>query len=146
MTERTGGCLCGAIRYRLLSEPYDTGWCHCDTCRRFSGSPAMTFSTVPLSDWQVETGAEHIRKVKTSSFGERQFCGKCGTGLTIHIDFQPDEIDFTVCTLDDPGDVRPGFHIFTGSRVPWFDPQDGLPRYERYRPDTRGLGGTEPPE
>ena len=145
MTDFLGGCVCGAVRYRLLSEPYDAGWCHCRVCQQWSGSPAMTFATVPLADWRVEQGAEHVRRVRTTNFGNRQFCGQCGSGLTIHIDFQPNEIDIAICTLDEPGRVAPGFHIFTASKVSWFETADHFPRHERYRPDTRGLDGTEPP-
>ena len=105
----------------------------------------MSFATVSMADWKLERGGEHVAKVRTSSFGERQFCNRCGSGLTIHIDFQADEIDFTICTLDDPGAVVPGFHIFTGSKVAWFETADRLPRHERFRPTTRGLDGTEPP-
>ena len=36
-----GGCLCGTIRYRLMSEPVDPGYCHCRMCQRFSGAPVM---------------------------------------------------------------------------------------------------------
>jgi hypothetical protein len=57
----------------------------------------------------------------------------------MHVDHQPDTIDFTVATLDDPGAVMPAFHIWFESRIPWFDPVDGLPRYAKFRPRTRGL-------
>jgi hypothetical protein len=142
---RSGGCMCGAVRYALESDPYDPGWCHCRTCQLFSGAPAVAFATVPVGDWRVDQGAEHVRSVESSSFGHRQFCGRCGTGLTLQVEHQPEEIDFTICTLDEPDAVRPGFHIFTGSRIAWFDTRDDLPRHEKFRPDTRGLEGTEPP-
>ena len=48
-------------------------------------------------------------------------------------------------TLDQPDAVAPGFHIFHASRIAWFETADDLPRHERFRPDTRGLEGTEPP-
>ena len=43
----TGGCMCGAVRYELKSEPFDCGWCHCRTCQLNSGAPAMVFASVP---------------------------------------------------------------------------------------------------
>ena len=61
------------------------------------------------------------------------------------VDHQPETVDFSVATLDHPGAVAPGFHIFWSSRINWFDPGDDLPRHEKFRPDTRGLDGTEPP-
>ena len=146
MTQASGGCLCGAVRYRLESEPFDGGWCHCRTCQLASGAPAMVFATVPEGDLVWTKGAELVRKVKSSSFGHREFCGECGTPFTMKVDHQPETVDFSVTTLDDPDAVRPGFHIFWASKLSWFDPGDNLPKHDRFRPDTVGLEGTEPPE
>ena len=146
MDEWTGGCLCGTVRYRLASKPFDAGWCHCRTCQLNSGSPAMVFASVALADYGFEAGEAAVRKVDSSSFGHRVFCGNCGTPLYTHVDHQPDTIDFSVTTLDEPGRVSPGFHIFWSSRLPWMQIEDGLPKHDRFRPDTRGLDGTEPPD
>lgn len=142
----TGGCACGAVRYALASAPFDAGWCHCRTCRRVSGAPAMVFASVPAGDLVWTQGAERVRTFKSSSFGHRRFCGECGTPFLMQVDHQPETVDFSVATLDDPAAISPAFHIFWSSRVPWFDPGDTLPRHDRFRPDTRGLDGTEPPE
>jgi hypothetical protein len=141
--EWTGGCLCGAVRYRLASAPYDAGWCHCRTCQLNSGAPAMAFASVAAADWRVEQGEP--RRVKSSSFGHRLSCGACGTPLAMRVDHQPETFDFSIATLDEPGRIAPGFHIFWASKVPWFEPGDALPRHDRFRPGTRGLNGTEPP-
>jgi hypothetical protein len=140
-----GGCACGAVRYRLASPPYDAGWCHCRTCQLNSGAPAMVFASVPAHDFLIEQGAELRKSFSSSPFGRRSFCGACGTLLTMQVDHQPETIDITVATLDEPDAVAPGFHIFYASRIGWFDPGDTLPRHDRFRPDTRGLDGTEPP-
>jgi hypothetical protein len=142
----TGGCACGAIRYELKSAPFDTGWCHCRICQLVSGAPAMVFSTVPAADLVFTAGAGAIGSVALTGFGRRRFCTHCGTPLAIEVDYQPETVDFTVATLDDPDRVAPGFHIFRASKVAWFETADDLPRHERFRPDTRGLDGTEPPE
>jgi hypothetical protein len=55
-------------------------------------------------------------------------------------------VDFSVATLDDPEAIAPGFHIFWASKIGWFEPRDRLPRHEKFRADTRGLDGTEPPK
>ena len=65
--------------------------------------------------------------------------------LLMAVDHQPETVDFSVATLDDPEALAAGFHIFWASRIAWFEPTDDLPRHERFRPDTRGLEGTEPP-
>jgi len=141
--EWTGGCLCGAVRYRLMSEPFDAGWCHCRTCQLNSGSPAMAFASVPVDDWRITNGEP--RRVKSSEFGHRLSCSTCGTPLAMRVDHQPETVDFSIATLDEPSRIAPTFHIFWASKVAWFDPGDDLPRHARFRPDTRGLIGTEPP-
>lgn len=99
--DHMGRCACGAVRYRLLSEPFDAGYCHCRICQLTSGAPVMAFATVPLDDFVVVEGELSIRA--SSAFGERGFCGTCGTPLTMHVTHQPDTIDFTIATLDRPG-------------------------------------------
>jgi hypothetical protein len=53
------------------------------------------------------------------------------------VNHQPETVDFSVATLDEPGATAPGFHIFWSSRIDWFEPKDELPRHERFRQDTR---------
>ncbi|WP_310467720.1 GFA family protein [Sphingomonas sp.] len=141
----TGRCACGAVRYRLNSEPYDSGWCHCRLCQRVSGSPGMVFTTVPVADFEITAGAENVKKFASTAFGERSFCARCGSPLTIHVRHQPDEIDIAAGTLDTLAAVAPGFHLYAGEMPPWADFDDGLPRFAALRPDTRGLapGQTE---
>lgn len=146
MKNRSGGCLCGTVRYQLKSDPFDAGWCHCRTCQLFGGSPAMTFASVRASDWQWTSGADKVRRFRSSSFGHREFCSECGTPLRIQVHHQPETVDFPIATLDDPDSVQPEFHIFFSSKVAWFDTADDLPRHEQFRPNTRGLEGTEPPD
>ena len=141
----TGGCMCGAVRYELRSEPFDCGWCHCRTCQLTSGAPAMVFATVPEGDLVWTRGGEQINSVASSSFGHRSFCGACGTPFLMKVDHPPETLDFSVATLDRPDSIEPTFHIFWGSRISWFVPNDDLPRHDRFRPGTRGLQGTEPP-
>jgi hypothetical protein len=142
---RTGGCACGAVRYALRSGPFDCGWCHCRTCQLNSGAPAMVFASVPAADLVWTKGSDKVRSFASSSFGHRSFCSECGTPFLMAVDHQPETVDISVATLDDPDSVRPGFHIFWSSRIAWFEPGDDAPRHERFRPDTRGLEGTEPP-
>ena len=145
MAGHEGGCLCGSVRYRLTSEPFDAGWCHCRTCQLNSGAPAMVFASVPSGDLQWTKGADKVKSLRSSSFGHRQFCSECGTPFLMKVDHQPETVDFSVATLDDPASISPGFHIFWSSKVAWFDPGDELPMHDNFRPDTRGLEDTEPP-
>ena len=144
-TEPTGRCACDAVRYELKSAPFDAGWCHCRICQLVSGAPAMAFASVPAGDLVFTAGGDKVKRFKSSSFGHRLFCGECGTPLLMQVDHQPETVDFSIATLDDPDAVPPGFHIFHASRIDWFETADDLPRHDSFRPGTRGLGGTESP-
>jgi hypothetical protein len=130
-----GGCLCGAVRYRLGEAPRDVGWCHCRNCQLNSGSPAMAFGTVREELFTLQGGAETIRLFASSADAERYFCGRCGTPLYVTEHREPGELYVSVATLDDPAATPPGFHIFTAQRIEWAPICDGLPVYEGFRRD-----------
>ena len=105
----------------------------------------MAFASVPPADLLFTKGSAKLKSFKSSSFGHRTFCADCGTPFLMKVDHQPETVDFSIATLDEPDAVPPGFHIFHGSRIAWFETADDLPRHDSFRPDTRGLEGTEPP-
>jgi len=133
---RTGGCACGAVRYELASEPFDAGWCHCRTCQLNSGSPAMAFASVAIGDFVFTQGEALAGRFASSDFGHRKFCVRCGTPLLMEDNDSPETIDFSLATLDQPGEIAPGFHIFYASRIGWADAGDDLPRHDRSRRET----------
>jgi hypothetical protein len=141
----TGGCACGAVRYRLAADPFDAGWCHCRTCQLNSGSPAMAFASVKAEDLVFTEGQDAIGRFESSDFGHRLFCTRCGTPLLMRVNHQPETVDFSIATLDEPDRIAPGFHIFYASRIRWAPAADDLPRHDRFRPDTRGLNPGEEP-
>lgn len=138
-TGLTGGCTCGTVRFRLHGAPYDAGWCHCRVCQHVSGGGGLVFTTVALTDFAFEAGADRVGTFRSTSFGERRYCRDCGAPLTIHIRHQPDEIDVAAGALDDPEAIKPEFHLYAAMAPSWMPLGDGLPRYDALRPDTRGL-------
>jgi len=143
--EWTGGCACGAVRYRLASDPFDAGWCHCRTCQLNSGSPAMVFASVPTGDFLFTQGEDVVGRFDSSDFGHRLFCSRCGTPFLMQVNHQPETVDFSIATLDEPDRVVPEFHIFYASRIGWAPAADDKPRHDRFRRDTRGLEPGEEP-
>ncbi len=131
-TPRDGGCLCGAVRYRLTAVRFDSGYCHCRLCRRASGAPALVFATMPLSALEITSGIP--RSYRSTSFGQRWFCGDCGTQLYMRVDREPDSVDVTVASLDEPDAIPPAYHIWHASRIAWFKTRDALPRFDAARP------------
>ncbi|UEM22782.1 GFA family protein [Skermanella mucosa] len=125
----TGGCLCGAVRYRIDGEltAEGAGFCHCSLCRRASGAPAVAWGTWRTPDFRF-TGGEPA-EYRSSPKGIRRFCPTCGSQLTFHYTEGPENIDVTLATLDDPGAVKPQYHVWCGGAVPALDVSADLPRY-----------------
>jgi hypothetical protein len=99
----TGGCQCGAIRYRLEAEANFAALCHCRMCQKASGGPLMAFAGVPSEAFAITRGA--VATFRSSDVVERGFCAACGTPLTYRI-LSSQRIAFTLGSLDNPGAMR----------------------------------------
>ncbi len=130
--EWTGGCLCGAVRYRATADPFRVAHCHCGMCRKLSGAAFITFVAFPAAAfaWSGEAPARY----RTSPGAERGFCRRCGSTLGTFEEALPEWAQVTLGSLDRPEDVRPDDHIWSESRLPWLEIDDDLPRYPRFSP------------
>ena len=135
MTEevnRTGGCMCGAVRYEARGEPFSIAHCHCHSCRKHTGGPVVTLAGY-LKEQVSFSGTE--RSLYESSPGAlRAYCGQCGSPLTWEGDggdLGP-IIELHLSTFDEPEGVVPTAHAFYPERLPWFDIADDLPRYDGF--------------
>ena len=122
-----GGCLCGAIRYRVTGTPRLVSNCHCSLCRRSSGAPFVAWLTVRLDQFAVERGA--LTRFASSVHGWRAFCVGCGTQIASGSSNYPRHVEVSVGSLDSPDRVRPERHVFWPDRLPWASGDDGLPRH-----------------
>ena len=127
-----GGCLCGAIRYEARGAPFHRNVCHCSICRRSAGAPMVAWFTVNAADFAFTAGQP--RAYRSSARGQRTHCPACGTQLTFKLD-DSQEIDVTVCSLDDPATVAPHDHTYVSSQLNWVHLDDRLPRYDEARPE-----------
>jgi len=132
-TSKEGGCLCGAVRYRIDGYSRRTTNCHCLHCRRSSGAAFVTWVEFKASDFSVVSGAPS--RYESRPEVTRQCCGKCGTQLTYQHAKEPDAIDVTACSLDNVDAVSPEDHVWCDRMVPWVKVSDGLPRYKLGRYD-----------
>jgi len=138
-TKRTGGCMCGAVRYESTGEPFAVNHCHCRSCRKHNGAPVVTLAGFK-ADQVAFSGDE--RKIYASSPGVgRAFCGKCGTPLTWEGDGGDLGAIFEmhISSFDDPEVLVPTAHAFYPERIPWFDIADNLPRYKGFADDSAPL-------
>ncbi len=132
MNAKTGRCLCGAVAYETAGEPVMSALCHCPSCRRAAGSPAVAWAMFPRDKLTMQ-GEEP--SVYASSPGvRRSFCGKCGTPLFFEADYIPGLVDVTIASFDAPEEVPPQMHIWNRYRLGWMNRVDALETYEELPP------------
>lgn len=120
---KTGGCLCGAIRFIGKGDSSGVHACHCEHCARWGGGPALC---VEFAEGIDITGA--VRWFASSEHAERGFCGTCGSAMFFRL---KDEsyINVGVGFLDERGDLAPiDQHIFIDRKPPFYDFADQAPR------------------
>lgn len=132
-----GGCLCGAVRYRI-ERPREAKplWCHCAMCRKAAGSPAVAWLTVRREHFR-STGQEPVAYA-SSDHAVRSFCGRCGSPITFVSTEEPEHLDVTLGTLDEPERIAPKRHIWIEARLPWL-------RLDAHLPDVPRDTGQGPP-
>jgi len=123
--QHEGGCLCGALGYRITGPLGPSVHCHCRLCQRATGAPVVTRVSFPATRFAVTRGT--LAEYASSSHGRRQFCAACGTQIAFRTSRRPDDIDVTVASLDHPEEHAPGSHIWTESRLPWLRLDEDLP-------------------
>ena len=106
---RTGGCLCGAVRYESAGEPLFSLLCHCRDCQHQSGSAYIAAMRVPAAGFRVIKGEPKLY-VSASDAGNRvtrAFCPECGSSLFIRVSARTDIVGLRVGSLDDPAGFVP---------------------------------------
>ena len=130
---REGGCSCGAVRYRLTSDPLFVHCCHCLNCQRQTGS-AFVINLLIEAD-HVEALAADPQPVDVPrDDGSTQRIYRCPTcRVAVYSEYGRPELWFVRGgTLDDPAGVTPDVHIYTRSKLPWVALPEGVPAFEVY--------------
>ena len=126
-----GGCACGAVRYRARVRAEDACHCHCESCRRVSGAPWLPWGTTEEVHFELLRGELALRQ--SSAHAMRGHCAACGTTLTYRNSHAGQELDITLCSLDQPALVPPQYHIWVQDKLPWVQLDDALVQYEQWR-------------
>lgn len=131
MTERTGGCLCGQVRYRLTADPVSARICWCRDCQRISGNGTVN-ALFPAGTIEI-TGmpAEYLRTGGSESTVRRRFCPQCGCHLFADTPGYPGVFVVRIGTLDDPSTIRPASNIWSSSAPGWACLDPAIGRVER---------------
>jgi hypothetical protein len=125
---KTGGCLCGAVRYELRGKTTNVTYCHCAMCRRWHGHLGA-YAAVDRADF-VLTEARGLKWHVSSVHVRRGFCSECGSSLFFDQDDLP-KMAFCAGSVDAPTELTSKAHIFIGSKGDYYAlAEDGLLRFD----------------
>ncbi|HEU5478110.1 MAG TPA: GFA family protein [Gaiellaceae bacterium] len=120
---RTGGCLCGAVRYSVRGEPVRVGRCHCADCRKESGSAFSVYGQWPIEAFEMSG--------EISSYDGRGFCPRCGSRLLNPTEPGDTLIEIRIGSLDDaPFELKPEHEIWVKRRESWLSPVEGAEQHD----------------
>ena len=131
--ELTGGCACGAVRYRISVMPILVNNCHCTLCQKQTGSTSVVNAFFE-SDAITQLSGETTTHVATAGSGGDHVitrCASCGTALWSHYPrLGTLGAGVRAGTLDNPGAIKPDAAIFVADRMPWVTLPEGIPAFE----------------
>jgi hypothetical protein len=130
---KSGGCLCGDVRYEARGEPAHTMLCHCKVCQKTSGSALSTVALFPKTHVKLLSGTLSSYPYQSDSDNtlEINFCPRCGSPVMLTMSHMPDLISIKAGSFDDTSWYKPTVNIWTDSRQPWvkLDPEaNNLPK------------------
>ncbi|MBV9833754.1 MAG: GFA family protein [Alphaproteobacteria bacterium] len=131
-SDLTGGCSCGAIRYRLTAAPIFVHCCHCTQCQRLTGSAFVVNALIETSQIEMLSGEPQRTDGPSESGRPHDIyrCAACHTAVWSDYGRRGYLRFVRVGTLDDPSSVSPDVHIFTRSKQPWVNLSGGAPAFD----------------
>jgi hypothetical protein len=134
MSQLTGGCLCGSVRYTSTAEQVRAIVCHCRDCQRFSGSVFGALAIVPKASLTING----TMKTFTSPGGSgkpmlRHFCPDCGSSIAEEVAAAPGAVVLNIGTLDEPKSITPTTEIFCDDALPWLRTIGDMERFAKRR-------------
>ena len=135
-----GECFCGAVKVETTGEPQGMGYCHCNSCRSWSGGPVNAFTLWKPENVRVTSGTQYLATFSKTLRSERRYCSKCGGHLmTVHAPLGlVDVFASTIPTLK----FVPGVHVNYADAV--LPMRDGLPKLKDFPAELGGSGVAVP--
>lgn len=125
-----GSCLCGAVRYEVAAAAGPMGNCHCAMCRKTHGSAYSSILPARRDGFRWTAGEALLRGYESSPGKRRWFCSTCGSQLVSTRDADAGTILLRAGCIDAGVDAGPVAHGWVGSKAPWWEIGDELPRFE----------------
>jgi hypothetical protein len=141
MTEtHKGTCFCGAVEIEVTGTPLEMGYCHCNSCRSYSGGPVNAFTLWKPENVKVTRGAELIGRYNKVGMSDRQYCTKCGGHIMVaHPGLGLTDVHASTI----PGlDFKPSVHLNYAETV--LPMKDGLPKLKGFPAAIGGSGEVIP--
>jgi hypothetical protein len=128
-----GSCLCGGVTFEIDRACGPVEYCHCNRCRKMSGSSALLTVRVNTKDYRLLTGRDLVKSyaapVLYSPPAYRSFfCANCGS-LVPEPAPEGESFEIPAGLFDDDFGIRPDKHIFVDYMPPWDDLTQELPAY-----------------
>lgn len=126
-----GSCLCDAIRFEADGDPIVMVNCHCSRCRRGRSAAHASNLFVAIDQFRWTRGEQHVKVYDlpgAARFGTN-FCGICGSDVPRHSP-KIGRVNIPGGCLDTDPRIQPSYHIFVGSKAPWYDITDRLPQHD----------------
>lgn len=134
----TGTCFCGAVAIEARGAPFETGYCHCASCRSYSGAPMIAFTLWTADAVSVTRGAELLGLYAKTPFSQRRFCTTCGGHIMTE---HPSLGCIDVLAAAIPSLVfKPALHVNYAEAV--LRVKDGLPKFKDFPSAAGGSGDT----
>jgi hypothetical protein len=139
-TTYRGSCFCGAVELRVTGDPAAMGYCHCNSCRKWSAGPINGFTLWKPSAVQVTKGADQIGTYNKTPQSFRKWCKLCGGHLlTEHPPWELTDV-YAATIPDFP--FKPGVHVHYQETV--LRVRDGLPKMKDVPKEMGGSGESLP--
>ena len=131
----SGGCLCGAVRYESSAEAAIAGHCHCDDCRKTSGTGHGSHMAVPEQAFELTGEVRFFDKPADSgNMVSRGFCPTCGSAVYSRNSGMPGMAFVRASSLDDPNVFRPQLVVYTKRAATWDLIDTSLPSFDGMPP------------
>jgi hypothetical protein len=131
----TGGCLCGAVRFKVCGSIAAAAYCHCADCRKCTGSAFNVSVPVDVAKFKLLSGNPK-GFTKTADSGNeltRHFCPDCGSPLFTSSPHHLDRVYVKAGAFDDPSIIVPAHQSWASASVPWSNIPPELPSYSKGR-------------
>lgn len=125
-----GKCYCGAVHYEVADAFHYAMSCHCSNCRRTTGSAFKPFAGIERDKLAITRGADSLM-IYGEETQNNTHCARCGS-LLYSVVRDGAYAHVAMGTLVDAPSIRPGRHIFVGSKAPWYTITDDLPQHDEF--------------